>query len=99
MRHGRLSNETQGAAVPGRGSRRRTSRLEPAAAPDPMRVFGAVRARDVRSLASPVLEVVIPAGTRLVSEDDEIGTFFLIRTGAAEISRDGVRMRKNVPIS
>jgi CRP-like cAMP-binding protein len=56
---------------------------------DPMRVFGHVRARDVRSLASPVLEVVVPAGTRLMSEGDEVGTFFVIRAGQAEISRRG----------
>ena len=56
---------------------------------DPMRAFGHVRARDVRSLASPVLEVVVPAGTRLISEGDEVGTFFVIRAGQAEISRRG----------
>ena len=80
------------------GSRRMTCRLEPplssgpwaqALTADPMRVFGRVRARDVRSLASPVLEVVVSAGTRLISEGDEVGTFFVIRAGQAEMSRRG----------
>lgn len=54
---------------------------------DPMRVFGSVRARDVRSLAAPVLNVLVPEGTTLVSEDEELGTFFVIRSGTAKISR------------
>ena len=57
--------------------------------PDPMRVFGHVRARDVRSLASPVLEVLVPAGTQLMREGDEVGTFFVIRAGSAQISSHG----------
>ncbi len=56
---------------------------------DPMRAFGHVRARDVRSLASPVLEVVVPAGTRLISEGDEVGNFFVVRAGQADFSRRG----------
>jgi CRP-like cAMP-binding protein len=55
-----------------------------------MRVFGHVRARDVRSLASPVLKVVVAAGTGVISEHDEVGTFFVIRAGTAELSRDGI---------
>lgn len=54
-----------------------------------MRVFGPVRPRDVRSLASPVLEVVVPAGTRMMHEDEEMGTFFVIRAGSVELSRGG----------
>jgi CRP-like cAMP-binding protein len=52
-----------------------------------------VRAREVRSLASPVLEVVVPSGTHLISEGEEIGTFFVIRAGAAELSRAGTAVR------
>jgi CRP-like cAMP-binding protein len=68
----------------------RLDRRDALAAPDPMQVFGDVRARDVRSLASPVLKIVVAAGTCLVSEDDEVGTFFVIRAGTAELSRDGM---------
>lgn len=64
---------------------------------DPMRVFGHVRARDVRSLASPVLEVLVPAGTVLVREGEEVGTFFVIRAGNAEMSRHG-RVQRTIDI-
>jgi len=54
-----------------------------------MSVFGPVRALDVRSLAGPVVDVELPAGTELVREGTPIGTFFVIRAGDAEVFRDG----------
>ena len=51
--------------------------------------FGPVRATDVRSLAGPVVDVEVPAGTELVREGVPIGTFFVIRSGSAELFRDG----------
>jgi CRP-like cAMP-binding protein len=56
-----------------------------AAASDPMRVFGSVRSLDARSLAGPALEVQVPAGEQLVHAGDLIGTFFVIRSGSAEL--------------
>ena len=53
-----------------------------------MRVFGAIRSLDVRSLAGPVLEVNVPAGAHLTHEGRAIGTFFVIRSGTAEIWHD-----------
>jgi CRP-like cAMP-binding protein len=50
-----------------------------------MQVFGSIRWLDVRSLAGPVLDVNVPAGARLVHEGHAIGTFFVIRTGQAEV--------------
>jgi hypothetical protein len=52
-----------------------------------MRVFGLLRARDVRSRAGPVLDVAVPPGTTLISEGELIGTFFVIRAGTATIWR------------
>jgi CRP-like cAMP-binding protein len=58
----------------------------PAAAyAEPMQVFGSIRSRDVRSLAAPVLDVNVPAGERLMREGQPIGTFFVIRSGSAEL--------------
>jgi CRP-like cAMP-binding protein len=54
-----------------------------------MSVFGPVRALDVRSLAGPVVDVEVPAGTELVREGLPIGIFFVIRAGSAELFRDG----------
>jgi CRP-like cAMP-binding protein len=54
-----------------------------------MSVFGPVRALDVRSLAGPVVDVEVPAGTELVHDGVPIGTFFVIRSGSAELFRDG----------
>jgi len=50
-----------------------------------MGVFGPVRAHDVRSLAGPVVDVEVPAGTELVREGAPMGTFFVIRSGAATL--------------
>jgi CRP-like cAMP-binding protein len=58
-----------------------------AAATDPMRVFGSVRSLDARSIAGPALEVQVPAGEQLVQEGELIGTFFVIRSGSAELRR------------
>ncbi len=52
-----------------------------------MRVFGSVRSLDARSLAGPALEVQVPAGEQLVQEGELIGTFFVIRSGSAEVRR------------
>ena len=50
-----------------------------------MDVFGQLRAMDVRSLAGPVVVVQVPRGTTLVREGEPIGTFFVIRSGSAEV--------------
>lgn len=60
---------------------------------DPMAVFAPVRSLDVRSLAGPALEVRVPAGSHLVEEDCVVGTFFVIRSGQAEVWRDGRQLR------
>jgi CRP-like cAMP-binding protein len=54
-----------------------------------MRVFGPVRALDVRSLAGPVVDVEVSAGTELVREQEPVGTFFVIRDGSALLAREG----------
>jgi CRP-like cAMP-binding protein len=54
-------------------------------APDPMDVFAPIRSLDVRSLAGPALDVQVPAGSVLVHEGRLIGTFFVIRSGTAEL--------------
>ena len=56
--------------------------------PAPTSVFGNVRSLDARSLAGPAIEVTIAAGCCVVHAGDEIGTFFVIRSGSAEL-RDG----------
>jgi hypothetical protein len=50
-----------------------------------MEIFDPVRPLDARSLGGPTLEVQVPAGTRVVAEGQLIGTFFVIRTGSAEV--------------
>jgi CRP-like cAMP-binding protein len=52
-------------------------------------VFGALRARDVRSLAGPVIEAIVPEGTELVREGTTVGVFSVIRTGSVSLCRDG----------
>jgi CRP-like cAMP-binding protein len=52
---------------------------------EPMQVFGSIRSLDVRSLAGPVLDVNVPAGVHLMHEGQAIGTFFVIRSGSAEL--------------
>lgn len=58
-----------------------------------MAVFAPVRSLDVRSLAGPALEVRVPAGSSLVDENCVVGTFFVIRSGRAEVWRDGHLLR------
>lgn len=52
-----------------------------------MRIFGDLRPLDVRSLAGPVFEIDAPAGTELVREGEMIGTFFVVRSGHAEVTQ------------
>jgi CRP-like cAMP-binding protein len=52
---------------------------------DPMQVFAPVRPLDVRSLAGPALDVQVPSGSVLVHEGRLVGTFFVIRSGTAEL--------------
>lgn len=52
-----------------------------------MRTFGSVPLLDARSLAGPVVDVQVTAGTELVHEGMEIGTFFVIRSGSAELTQ------------
>jgi CRP-like cAMP-binding protein len=59
-----------------------------------MQIFAPVRPLDARSLGGPTLEVQIPRGTRVVSEGQLIGTFFVIRAGSAEVWRGGARVRE-----
>ena len=61
--------------------------------PDPMHVFGDLRSLEARSLAGPALEVQVPAGTELIREGEQIGTFYVIRSGNAELSSDGRAVR------
>jgi Cyclic nucleotide-binding domain len=52
---------------------------------DPIPVFGAIRARDVRSLAGPVVQIRVAEGTELVREGAVVGVFHVIRSGSAEL--------------
>jgi CRP-like cAMP-binding protein len=56
---------------------------------DPMQVFGDLRSLEVRSLAGPALEVKVPAGTELIREGEQIGTFYVIRAGDADLTSGG----------
>jgi hypothetical protein len=58
---------------------------------EPPRVspFGSIRATDVRSLGGPVIDVEVEAGTKVVRQDEIVGTFFVIRGGTALLLRDG----------
>jgi CRP-like cAMP-binding protein len=53
--------------------------------PDPMEVFAPIRPLDVRSLAGPALDVQVPSGSVLVHEGLLVGTFFVVRSGTAEL--------------
>jgi CRP-like cAMP-binding protein len=53
-----------------------------------MNLFGSIRSMDARSLAGPVVDVQILAGTKLVREGAVIGNFFVIRSGCAELRQD-----------
>lgn len=65
--------------------------------PDPMHVFGGLRSLEARSLAGPALEVEVPAGTELIRESEQIGTFYVIRSGHAELTSDGDVVRTLCP--
>lgn len=54
-----------------------------------MAVFAPARSLDVRSLAGPALEVQVPEGAHLVDEQRLVGTFFVIRSGTAELRSEG----------
>ena len=57
--------------------------------PDPLPPFGDLRSLEARSLAGPALEVQVPAGTELIHEGEQIGTFYIIRSGDADLSAHG----------
>lgn len=57
-----------------------------------MDVFAPIRSMDVRSLAGPALEVLLPEGTQVVEEGAVIGTFFVIRSGTAGLWRSTERL-------
>jgi CRP-like cAMP-binding protein len=50
-----------------------------------MQVFGSIRSLEVRSLAGPVLDINVAAGVHLMHQGQAIGTFFVIRSGTAEL--------------
>jgi CRP-like cAMP-binding protein len=50
-----------------------------------MEVFAPIRPLDVRSLAGPALDVQVPSGSVLIHEGRLVGTFFVIRSGTAEL--------------
>jgi CRP-like cAMP-binding protein len=58
-----------------------------------MAVFAPVRSLDVRSLAGPALEVPVEAGAHLVDELQVTGTFYVIRSGEAELWQAGRKLR------
>jgi CRP-like cAMP-binding protein len=58
-----------------------------------MHVFGSLRPLDVRSLAGPTFDIEAKPGDELVREDVVIGTFFVIRTGTAVVSRRQIKVR------
>ncbi len=55
---------------------------------DPMRVRPSAGAGCALTRGT-VMEIVVPAGTELVRKGEEIGTFFVIRSGGATLSRAG----------
>jgi CRP-like cAMP-binding protein len=57
-----------------------------------MEVFAPVRPLDVRSLAGPALDVQVPSGSVLVHEGRLVGTFFVIRSGTAELWQSDRRL-------
>jgi CRP-like cAMP-binding protein len=44
---------------------------------------------EARSLAGPVVDIDVAPGTELVREGSVIGTFFLVRSGTAQLLVDG----------
>jgi CRP-like cAMP-binding protein len=60
---------------------------------DRMQVFAPVSSLDARSIAGPTLDISFAAGERIVHEGHPLGTFFVIRTGSAELRRAGRVLR------
>jgi CRP-like cAMP-binding protein len=58
-----------------------------------MDVLGDLRSLEARSLAGRALEVEVPAGTELVRQSEQIGTFYVIRSGHADLTSDGAVAR------
>lgn len=56
---------------------------------DVLSVFGEIRAVEARSLAGPVLEVEVESGSELIRQGEMVGTFFVIRSGNAQLSHEG----------
>ena len=54
-----------------------------------MHVFDDLRSLEAQALAGPVLEVEVPAGTELIRAGQQVGTFYVIRSGHAELTGDG----------
>ncbi len=52
-------------------------------------LFSGLSRAELRRLASVTDEIVVPAGTRLIDEGAFAHEFLLIRTGTAEVRRDG----------
>ena len=70
-----------------RSGQTRTATERPHAGP--LGVFGDIRPCEARSLAGPVLEVDVASGSTLVREGEPVGTFFVIRSGDADLSLEG----------
>ncbi len=68
-----------------------TARLTPGLTPDPFRAFGGLRARDVRSLAGPVVATWIDQGRVLLRAGEPTGTFAVIYVGSVEL-REGAEI-------
>jgi CRP-like cAMP-binding protein len=66
-----------------------TSCSGPRSGADALSVFGEIRAVEARSLAGPVLEVEVESGSELIRQGETVGTFFVIRSGNAQLSHEG----------
>jgi CRP-like cAMP-binding protein len=56
---------------------------------DPLGVFGEVRSLDARSLAGPVVSIEVAPDAELIRQGEPVGTFFVIRSGDAQLTCDG----------
>jgi CRP-like cAMP-binding protein len=81
------------APVPGRNLQRMVdAATQPAARRSdegPLGVFGEVRSLEARSLAGPVLSIDVASGAELIRQGEMVATFFVIRSGDAQLSCDG----------
>jgi CRP-like cAMP-binding protein len=59
---------------------------------EPLGVFGDVSSLEARSLAGPVLSIEVASGAELIQQGETVGTFFVIRSGEAQLSCDGLRL-------